>query len=401
MRFRREIAGPENLALPLFRRHFGCLPTHRLSIPDPVELLGDFSGSGLSVSVAADPFLHLAFSTRSGGKIEWVHEGFSQPEIVSLDALDPSTDGGSWSLAKAALFQLKKIGIHFVGFNAALSTGQKLATTAQPVSLILGILGAIRTLHPFGITEAGLAAVPRLSRKEEKQGSSLREKLLFARMGQAVGGEFSHTTFAGFLTLLAARSSHAVEIDSQDSTFVHLPMAGDITLVACETGLDRDLHHFQAWRRLVDESAQALGVRSLRSLDTDEIRRRHRRLTQRQFQCALNYAAEIRRAICGGEALRSGDFEQFGQYMFQSQEAARELQLDHPPEIDLLVNQARIHPACLGARASLQSVRRATVNLVKSDRVDLFCEFMTQEYRLRTGKQITARPLRIVGGIDE
>ena len=74
------------------------------------------------------------------------------------------------------------------------------------------------------------------------------------------------------------------------------------------------------------------------------------RLSERDHQCAYHFAGESQRVIFGARALRDGDFAQFGQYMIQSHESSRDFFRNSCPDLDLLDDHARVHPASLGAR---------------------------------------------------
>ena len=67
-------------------------------------------------------------------------------------------------------------------------------------------------------------------------------------------------------------------------------------------------------------------------------------------------------------------------------------------ELDLLVDIARAHPACLGARLTGGGFGGATINLVKRDGVPLFSKAMTQQYKERSGVAMTPLVCQIVDG---
>jgi galactokinase len=77
--------------------------------------------------------------------------------------------------------------------------------------------------------------------------------------------------------------------------------------------------------------------------------------------------------------------------MFQSHESSRDFLKNSTPELDLLVELARSHPACLGARLTGGGFGGATINLVTHHEADSFMKYMASEYSKKTGH--TMKPL--------
>src|SRR5205814_5342319 len=117
-----------------------------------------------------------------------------------------------------------------------------------------------------------------------------------------------------------------------------------------------------------------------------------------QYQCACHIAGEIQRVIFGSRALREGDFEQFGQYLFQSHESSRDFFKNSTPELDLLVELAKAHAGCLGARLTGGGFGGATINLVSYHHAEAFMEFMARQYETRSGHKLEPVVCQIVDG---
>jgi galactokinase len=102
--------------------------------------------------------------------------------------------------------------------------------------------------------------------------------------------------------------------------------------------------------------------------------------------------------LFGARALREDDFDQFGQYMFQSHESSRDFFKNSTPELDLLVELARAHPATLGARLTGGGFGGATINLIKRDEIERFTADMSAQYEKRAGIKMTPMFCQIVDG---
>jgi galactokinase len=109
-------------------------------------------------------------------------------------------------------------------------------------------------------------------------------------------------------------------------------------------------------------------------------------------------AGEIQRVIFGARALREGDFEQFGQYMFQSHESSRDVFKNSTPQLDLLVELAHAQAGCFGARLTGGGFGGATINLVRRDQAEAFIQCISAQYEERTGRKTTPMRCQIVDG---
>jgi galactokinase len=202
------------------------------------------------------------------------------------------------------------------------------------------------------------------------------------------------------LCCLFGKEFHAIEIDCQSHSVEHLPMIGEIAIVVCHSGSERKLMtgEYNERRTLCESAAAKLGVSALRKVDMSVLKANKNRLTDREFDCAYHIVGEIQRVVFGGRALRDNDFPQFGQYMFQSHESSRDLFRNSTPELDLLVDLARDHPACLGARLTGGGFGGATINLVQRAAVKDFVSTMSARYEERTGRKTSPMLCQIVDG---
>jgi galactokinase len=108
--------------------------------------------------------------------------------------------------------------------------------------------------------------------------------------------------------------------------------------------------------------------------------------------------SEIQRVIHASRALLADDHRQFGEYMFQSHESSRDFLKNSTKELDVLVELARKHPGCLGARLTGGGFGGATINLVRHHEAQNFMEHMQREYEKAVGIKMTPLVCQIVDG---
>jgi galactokinase len=261
---------------------------------------------------------------------------------------------------------------------------------------------AVRQLHPYTLTATGVTVPPGRQEDGSLPPLTTSEKIEIAKTCHAAESRFVGVN-CGLLDQMSSlfgKAFHAIEIDCQSLAVEHVPMIGEIAIVVCNTGVKHALigGEYNALREHCESAARALGAKSLRSVDLAWLAEHRKKLGQREYECAYHIAGEIQRVIFGARALRDGDFEQFGQYMFQSHESSRDFFKNSCAELDLLVELARAHPACLGARLTGGGFGGATINLVKRDQIEGFSKAMTGGYEERTGRKLEPMLCQVVDG---
>lgn len=392
-------------ARAVFRRQFGHTPPHLVTAPGRLELLGNHTdyNEGLVMALAVDRHIHLAAAPRTDGRIELVSSAF--PGVEKFSALEPTRNPAApWAdYVKGVLIQLRRRGVHFPGFNAAIHGTIPLgAGMSSSAALEVATALLVRQLAPYTLTATGTTVPP----KREEDGTLPpprgSERLEIARICQAAENQFVGVN-CGLLDQISSlygKAFHAIEIDCQSLAVETVPMVGDVAIVVCNTGVKHALvgGEYNALREHCEAAARALGAKSLRAVDLARLKANRDRLTDRQSDCALHIVGEVQRVIFGARALRDGDFAQFGQYMFQSHESSRDFFRNSCPELDTLVAIARAQPGCLGARLTGGGFGGATINLVARDQVAAFCTAVARAYREQTGVATEPMICKVVDG---
>ncbi len=388
----------------LFKKHFGHGPAHSVQAPGRLELLGNHTdyNQGLVLSLAVDKFIHLAVGPRHDGKIELISTAFPNPEIFWLDKISKN-DAAPWAdYSKGVLLQLRKRGIHFSGFNAAIHGSiPQGAGMSSSAALEVATALAVRQLFPFTLTETGLGAPPKRDRHDHLPPLTAHERLPLARICHAAENDFVgvRSGLLDQISSLFGRASHVMEIDFKTLTVEWAPVPGE-AIIVCDSGVKHALTagSYNELRQNCEEAAKILGVTSLRSADARLLAAKKPALSQRQYECAHHIITENQRVIQGIRALREDDHRLFGEFMFQSHESSRDFLRNSAPELDILVELARSHPACLGARLTGGGFGGAAINLVAHHQAQDFMDTMARKYQERTGRVMKPVACQIVDG---
>ena len=152
----------------LFKRHFGYPPIHVVQAPGRLELLGNHTdyNEGLVLSVAINKYIYVAAAPRSDGKIELVSSAFPEREIFWLSEFKKNPAATWADYVKGVLGQLRKRGVHFRGFNAAIHGTIPIgAGMSSSAALEVAIALTVRKLYPFSLGETGATLPPRRDAK--------------------------------------------------------------------------------------------------------------------------------------------------------------------------------------------------------------------------------------------
>jgi galactokinase len=190
-----------------------------------------------------------------------------------------------------------------------------------------------------------------------------------------------------------------MNIDCRFLTVETAPVIGE-AIIVCDSGVKHALvgGEYAELRQNCESAAQKLHAKSLRSVEMKYLESGQSFLTPREYECAHHVVSEIARVVAAERALRDDDHRQFGQYMFQSHESSRDFLRNSTTELDTLVELARKHPGCLGARLTGGGFGGATINLVAYHQAESFMEHMAREYEARTGHKIKPVVCQLVDG---
>jgi galactokinase len=388
----------------LFKRSFNFSATHLVRAPGRLELLGNHTdyNQGLVMSLAVDKYIHIASSPRSDGKIELITSSFPERETFWANDFKKNPDAPWANYVKGVLEQLRKRGVNFNGFNAAI-TGDIPMGAGMSSSAALEVATAltVRRLYPFSLTETGLATAPTRDDRGELPPVPQAEKLYFAKLCQAAENQFVgvQSGLLDQISSLFGKAWHVMSIDFQSLKVEQSPMVGE-AIIVCNSGVKHELvgGEYNELRQNCESAAQKLGAKSLRAVELRSLEANKAKLTTREYECARHVISEIQRVVAGERALREDDHRQFGQYMFQSHESSRDFLKNSTAELDLLVELARAHPGCLGARLTGGGFGGATINLVAYHQAESFMRQIANEYEDETGHKLQPILCQIVDG---
>src|SRR5438876_7263182 len=220
----------------LFKRHFGYTPAHVVQAPGRLELLGNHTdyNQGLVMWLAVNKYIQIASAPRSDGKIELVSASFPGRELFWMSDLKKNPAAPWADYVKGVLDQLRKRGVNFGGFNAAIAGDIPIgAGMSSSAALAVATALTIRRLFPFGLGETGATVPPRRDRKGELPPLLSPERLFFAKLCQAAENNFVgvQSGLLDQISSLFGKAWNAMSIDLRFLTVEYEPLIGEAIIV--------------------------------------------------------------------------------------------------------------------------------------------------------------------------
>ncbi len=343
--------------------------------PGRVNLIGEHTDYNLGYVFPAAISLEtwMASLPRDDGKIRVI--SLQEPGDHLFDAKDPGPPTGEWRDYVAGVARvLGDLQVPIRGMTAVIDSD-------IPVGSGLSSSAALELAAAWSLSETTPPPLPAMD---------------LARAAQRAENEYVGVK-SGLMDQFA--SSHgqagaALLLDCR--TFDHhaIPLPEGVRLVAIDTATPHRLgaSEYNARREQCQRGVAALatrhpGVESLRDVTVGMLRDATDLLDEETIRRCRHVVEENDRVLAAANALVNGQLDMVGLYFAESHASLRDLYNVSSPELDALVDIARIVPGVIGARMTGAGFGGCTVNLVHEDAVDALKQAVNGEYPRRTGYQ--------------
>jgi galactokinase len=219
-------------------------------------------------------------------------------------------------------------------------------------------------------------------------------------------------TKCGVMDQLAAafgRRGQALLIDcrSLERTLIPLKLQ-QTSIVVCDTNVKHDLaaSAYNERREECERGVQMLrkylpGIRALRDVSIAQFEKCGWELPEPIQRRCRHVVTENDRTLRAAEMLNEGDVEEFGRLMAASHASLRDDYEVSCRELDLMVDIAMQQPGVAGSRMTGGGFGGCTVNLVRQEQVDQFCEVIAREYQTQSGIRGSTYLVCAADGVQE
>jgi galactokinase len=344
-----------------FAEEFGTEPDVIARAPGRVNLIGEHTdyNDGFVLPVAIDRDVLVAARSTGDMRAHLYAVNFRRRTEFPLGDIRHH-QAERWShYERGVVLMLQQAGYQVGGFQAAIEgnvpSGAGLSSSAA-VEVATGT--ALKHLFRLDVDSVRLAL---LCQKAENQ---------FVGVASGIMDQF--------ISVLGKRDS-ALFLDCRSLETRHVPLRGNVQIVVADTTVKRGLvdSEYNQRRAECEEASRLLGqhvpgVKALRDVTLEQFHRYEAQLPEVVRRRARHVISENERVLASVQALEADNLEAFGQLMYESHASLRDDYQVTIPQLDTLVEAARLVPGVLGSRMTGAGFGGCTVSLVETDAVDEF-----------------------------
>ena len=356
-----------------FKDRFG--ETARLyQAPGRVNLIGEHTdyNDGFVMPAAIDFYTRVAIAPRTDRILAVYSREFAETVEFDLDRL-PETRSGHWSDYVAGVAKkLKASGRRLAGVNLLIEGD-------VPQGAGLSSSASVEVAAGYALLKASNAAF------EPDELALLCQKAENEFVGARCGIMDQFVSVHG-------KSGCALLLDCRSLESCPLRLPEDVRIVICNTMVRHSVAsgEYNQRRAECEEGARILSrhlpdIRALRDVTVLDLASYENNLPTVVARRCRHVVSENARVLKAADALELNDVKAFGRLMQESHKSLRDDFEVSCPELDLMVDLAQATEGVYGARMTGGGFGGCTVNLVRTKRVNLFKENVSQQYQHVTG----------------
>lgn len=215
----------------------------------------------------------------------------------------------------------------------------------------------------------------------------------------ALAAQHAETVYVGAkvgimdqLTAVLGRREHALLIDCRSLETKAVPLANlKAAIIVCNTNVKHDLASsaYNQRRAECERGVELLRlklphIQSLRDITVEDFQKHESQLPATVRRRCRHVVTENDRTLKAFRALRNGNTELLGRLMNASHESLRNDYEVSSPELEAMVEIAWRNESVFGARMTGAGFGGCTINVVRLEAVEGFCDDVTEKYRATT-----------------
>lgn len=358
-----------------FAARYGAPPERVVRAPGRVNLIGEHTDTsdGFVLPMAIDREVRVALTPRPDATVRLA--ALDLDEAASFDAGAPHVEDGWAAYAHGVAWALAEDGHALRGFDGAFSGD-------VPRGAGLSSSAALELALARAFAEAGgLPWDPRAMAVACRRAENGWVGVASGIMDQLIGA--------------CGEAGSALLIDCRDLSTEAVPLPPGTRVVILDTGTRRGLvgSAYNERRAQVDAAARTLGVEVLRDVDPATLEAREHELDPVVRKRARHVVHENARVLRAADAMRRGDAAATGRLMDASHASLRDDFEVSGPALDAIVEIARAHDACYGARMTGAGFAGCAVALVAEPAVDAFVREVEARYHARADHEPALYPV--------
>jgi galactokinase len=351
-----------------FVKQFGGQPQFVIRAPGRVNLIGEHTdyNDGFVLPLAIDRAAWIALKSRSDRKVVVHSVDYNETKEFSLDNLAHNQEG--WlEYLKGTAWSLADAGFTLSGWEGVLAGDVPLGAGLSSSAALE--MATARAFAAVGNLPWDAPAMAKLGQRAENKWVGVNCGIM-DQMISAVG-----------------RANHAVLIDCRSLELTTVPFPAGTAVVVLDTATRRGLvdSAYNERRACCEEAAKFFQVKALRDVSVEQFQNLADQLSPVSRRRAMHVITENDRTEKAAAAMQKGDAKTLGDLMNQSHESLNNDFEVSSPDLNVMVENARRHPACIGARMTGAGFGGCAVALIDAAQADDFVRQTAAGYEKQTG----------------
>lgn len=364
---------PQNKINKMFKDFFGCVPDTMAYAPGRIEVLGNHTdyNEGIVLSAATDFYTYFAVKLIDGERVSVHSFDMCRTAEFFIGRLERKISEQWINYIKGVSFEISKFG-KIGAFKAGVHS-------EVPLSAGMGTSSALEI-------SAGLALGKLFKiNLDKKEWAKIGQRVENDYMGLKSGLIDQFSSIYGEKDNLILCDSRKLEVIDKvkfpsDYVFIIVNSMVKHSLVDSDYNLRRE----SCEKALECIKKKYPQIKALRDVTPVMLEDAKELLDFTDYKRALYIVSENDLIIKGMQALRNGDIELFGSYMYSSHESSRKNFENSCYELDYLVELSKSIPGCVGARLSGGGFGGITIHLVKKKEADKYRTRIATAFKLQT-----------------
>ena len=351
-----------------FQRRYGETPTLIVRAPGRVNLIGEHTdyNDGFVMPLAIDRAVWIAARPRLDPYVTLYSVDFEQIAEFSLEEIVKREN--LWvEYVQGVAWALQEDGHALQGWNGVIAGDVPIGAGLSSSAAIE--LASARTFCAVAGIEWDAPEMAKLCQRVENQWVGVQTGI----MDQMI----SATGVAG----------HAVLIDCRWLNLDPVPLPPGTAVIVLDTATRRELvtSAYGERRAQCEAAAKFFNVPALRDVTLSQLEAVKDMLEDVVYRRARHVVSENERTLAAANAMRQGDAVLLGQLMNESHTSMRDDFEITNDALNMIVDCAREHEACIGARMTGGGFGGCAVALVRADAAEDFAAKVAASYQQASG----------------
>lgn len=353
-----------------FQRRYGEAPTLVIRAPGRVNLIGEHTdyNDGFVMPLAIDRAAWIAARPRNDSYVTLYSLDFEQMAEFSLEEIVKREN--LWvEYIQGVAWALQESGFALQGWDGVLVGDVPIGAGLSSSAAVE--LAAARTFCAVAGIDWDAPEMAKLCQRVENHWIGVNSGIM-DQMISATGV-----------------ADHAVLIDCRWLNLEAVPLPPGTAVIVMDTATRRELvtSAYNERRQQCETAAKFFNVPALRDVTLVQLEAVKDLLDDLVYRRARHVVSENERTIAAANAMRAGDAVLLGQLMNESHASLRDDFEVTNDALNIIVECAREHEACIGARMTGGGFGGCAVALVRADAAVDFAAKVAASYEQRSGNQ--------------